>query len=291
MAAGDLITADWELEFNDLLIGGDTDFSVASVEGLLDFDVRTSDRELLRRHGLHAGDDFLSGRTVTVAVEVYNETSLDSAMQSFLEAFVPASGELGLAMQLPGIANGNKVRLNSRVRRRSSAVDLEWYRGIPVVIVELEATDPRLYAAAASSVSAVSITASTGGLDWDAGVTNQLQWPLSWGSFTSGEFTATNAGNFETPGVFTLQGPLTNPRVVNTTQGKKLDMGITLSASETLVIDTGARTILLGGTASRYSTLTSDSEWFQLGAGGDTIQLAADSGSGSISATWRSAWV
>lgn len=285
MAVGDLITGDWEMEYNDLLIGGDSDYAVAEVRGLLDLNVRTSDRALLRRHGLHPGEDFLSGRTVTVAVEVYSSSGLDQAVQDFLEAFVPAGGEQGLAMQLPGIANGAKVRLNSRVRRRSSAVDLEWYRGIPVILVELEATDPRLYAAAESSDTGRTISTTSGGLTWP------LTWPLAWGTAASGTFVATNAGNFETPATFTLSGPLTNPRIENVTQGKTLDFGITLSASETLVVDTAARTVLLGGTASRYSTLTTASEWFQLGAGGDTIRLAADSGSGSMDTTWRSAWV
>ena len=102
------------------------------------------------------------------------------------------------------------------------------------------------------------MTTTTGGLTFD------LTFDLTFSASSGGDtVTVTNDGNVPTPAVFTIDGPVSNPTIENTTLGKELSFDIVLGASDQLVVDTAARTVVLNGTASRYNTLTPDSEWFE----------------------------
>jgi len=289
MAVGDLITSDWELEYNGLLMGGDTAYSLSTVSGLLDLpDIKSGDQGRLRRHGLHAGDDFLGGRAVTVEFEVYGEddAAFEAAMESLLDATVPAGPEIGLAFQLPGVADGTKALVYARPRKRSVNMDTSYLYKLPTVTVEFFAVDPRIYSSQESS-SAVAVATTSGGLEFDASP------DLTFGTTgEGGTFNAENAGHFPAGITFRIDGPCSNPRIVNQTLDKTIEIDMTLAAGEYILVDTADRTVLLGGTASRYSTLTADSEWFDLGSGDNDIKFRASTSSGAtMTATWRSAWV
>ena len=65
MAVGDLVTEDYGFEYRGFAFGGSTsDFLVApGMTGFADLPgVAVADRQRLRRHGLHPGDDFMLGR-------------------------------------------------------------------------------------------------------------------------------------------------------------------------------------------------------------------------------------
>ena len=288
MAAGDLITTDWEVEFRDLLLGGDTDFSLVQVEGLVDIpDLRTGDQALLRRHGLHPGDDFLGARTVTLTFEVYGDTEaeLSTNMDALQGAFRPGLSEEPLVFQLPGVAEGNKAQVYARCRRRQSVIDRDWYYRLPLVVVEMVATDPRVYANTEDSVSA---DLPSGG----AGLTFNATFSLSFGgAISGGALNVTNDGTFPTPVAIKVEGPVTNPRITNTTLDKKLELDLVVADGDYVILDSATRTILLNGTASRYSSLTDDSEWWDLAPGVNAITYRASTATSStITLTARSAW-
>ena len=289
MMAGELVTADWEMEFRGLLIGGfDSPYSIVSVNGLLDLpDITTADQSRLRRHGLRAGDDFLGGRAVTVTMEVYGETdaAFSAAVQNLREALRPAVDEAPLVFQFPGITEGAKARVGARVRRIDWPVTETHFHRLDTVTVEFYCTDPRLYSDTLGSGSATLPTAG-GGLAFDATP------DFSFGATsTGGELSLTNAGNFPAPVVFRIDGPVQTPRIIHNGLGKELELSLTLTAGQFLILDSESRTVLLGGTASLYSSLVS-SEWFDLEPGENQISFrGATTGDGSISATYRSAWV
>jgi hypothetical protein len=53
MAEGDLITADWSLEYRGLLMAGEGEIAIARIEGLVDLPpVRSGDQPLLLRRRL-----------------------------------------------------------------------------------------------------------------------------------------------------------------------------------------------------------------------------------------------
>lgn len=289
MAAGDLITTDWEMEFRELLMGGATAYSIVSVEGLLDVpEISTSDQARLRRHGLRPGDDFLGGRTITVTMEVYGDDNqaFALALKELKEAFRPGLSEAPVVFQFPNVAEGAKVRSNVRARAMAWPITQTHFHRLDEVVIEFYSTDPRVYSNTVGADSATLPTAG-GGLSFDASP------DFSFGATsTGGELTLTNSGNFQTPVAFRIDGPVQTPRIIHEALDQELELDLTLATGEFIILDSESRTVLLGGTASRYSSLTTDSSWFDLEPGVNIISFrGASTAAGSLSATFRSAWV
>lgn len=288
MATGDLVTGDWRAEFRGLALGDGSPYELVAISGLLDLpEVRSSDRTLLRRHGLLPGDDFLGGRSVALTLEVQADDAgaLGAALDDLLEAFRVGPGEEPFVFQFPGVAGGGKRLVYARTRKRSAPLDLSFLYGRARVEVELFATDPRLYGFVEHSGTSPLPTAG-------GGVSFPMTYPVSFGALsTGGTIVATNAGTFPTSPFFRIDGPVTDPRIENLTTGESLVLDISVGAGEFLTIDVEARTVLLGGKASRYSSLESSSTWWDLEPGRNEVTFrAATPTSASLSMTWRSAW-
>lgn len=289
MAIGDLVTADWMLEFNGLQFGGTSPYNLLSITGLASQPgLTTSDRERLGRHGTLPGDDYLVGRSVIVELEAHATASVtfQTAMQNLLTALAPGGVEVPMVFQVPGLANGLKARIDVRPRKRDVGVTRGYYSQMAKVIVEFYATDPRIYANDAQT-SYTNLPIAGGGWTFNS------TFNLSFGALSSGgQITAVNSGSFSTPLAFRIDGPCVNPRVENSTTGQSWGADITLASGEYLIVDTDTRSVLLNGTASRYSTLASTSTWWDLPVGTSFINFrAGTSTSATISLTWRSAWV
>jgi len=102
----------------------------------------------------------------------------------------------------------------------------------------------------------------------------------------------TNIGNRATPINFILQGPIDNPVIFNNTSSHNLQFAISLSASDTLTINTRDRTVYLNGNINRRSTLVNP-DWFFLDPGTSNITFGGSSGTpGTTQLTmqFRSAW-
>ena len=280
------ITSDWQLEYNGLLLGSGTVYEVRQVSGIEDLpDVRTSDTPRPSDHGMFAGNDFAAGRTVEVDLEVTgtSDVSFRTSVDALAAVTAFRQTELPLTFRLPG---GVDKRIYVRPRRRALPVSLDYFFRIAPTTIQFYASDPRIYADSETSLS-LSLPTSTGGL------TFPIVWPISWGTATSGTAQAVNAGTFATRPVVTFTGPLTAPSIENVTTGQTFRMASTfeLLAGETLVVDFDSRTVLLNGTASRYSSVASNSQWWELPPGNSDIRLGATSGSGSATVTFRSAWL
>lgn len=102
--------------------------------------------------------------------------------------------------------------------------------------------------------------ASTGVFSASAGRAYPLVYPRVYGpSGTDGVVAVTNNGNTDTFPIIVLSagtGPMVNPQVT-LVGGLTLLFTTTLNAGDTLTIDTGARTVLLNGTAARNWPLPS----------------------------------
>lgn len=289
MAAGDLITSDYEIEFRGLLTGGESDIALVQIEGLVDLPpVRSADQILLRRHGAHPGDDFSDVRSIVVTYELHSATAAGFAdlVSDLQQAFSPGGVEIPFVFQIPGVAGGAKALIWARAKRRQLPVNLDWFYRQPLATIELVATDPLLYSASESS-GATSLPSAGGGLTFPATA------PLTFGAVsTGGTISAVNSGSFDTDITLRIDGPVTNPRVESLTAGKTIAVNITLATGEYLVIDTKARTVLLNGTASRYSSLDTSSRWFTLAPGTNEITFRASTPTvATLAAVWRSAWL
>lgn len=289
MAAGDLITADWQIEFGGLLIGDGTPYSIAQVQGLLEIpELRTADRQRLRRHGLTPGDDFLNGRSVTLTLEVFGETqeAFVLAVHDLQTALAPTTDASPLHFQIPGVATGVKAFVSCRARRVSAPIDLDFFYRIPVWVIEFFATDPLVYSAIEYSYVS-NLPSGGGGLNFNA------EPDFTFGAVSvGGTILATNAGTFNSSPTFRIDGPVTDPRIENVTTGQTLAFVGTVPSGDFLMLNVETRTVLLSGTASRYSWLAVGSEWWELVPGVNEVSFRASTPtSATMTMTWRSAWV
>ncbi len=88
-----------------------------------------------------------------------------------------------------------------------------------------------------------------------------------------------------------INGPVVDPFLENTATGEIVRLTGTLDAGDYLVVDSDARTVLLNGTASRYSWVSPGSTWWQLEPGANSVRYGATSGSGTGTLTSRSVWI
>jgi Phage tail protein len=287
MAIGDLVVEDLQFEYNGLLFGDCcvTGMDFIDAAGFDLVTVRTGDVNRPRDHGMIAGTDFLAGRTVDITLAVHGSTIAD--FDTKLDSLSLLSNGMGmtenpLVFQIPG---QTKRRINARLRKRNFPVDFGYVKGKAVtMILRFEATDPRIYDNTATTLG-ISLPVSSGGLGWPVG------WPLGWSSSTSGSATFFNAGTFETRPVVTFIGPLTSPNIQNLTTGLQWSSIFDLQSGDQLVVDFLQRTVLLNGTASRYSYVTAASNWWTLIPGNNVLTIGAAAGSGSATVTARSAWM
>lgn len=291
MAVGDLVTEDYGFEYRGFAFGGSTADSLLApgAGGFFDSaNISTNDRERLRRHGVHAGDDFYGGKELLIPIEVTADTTTE--WEAELLALKTAMrvdherGEDALVFQLPGIAGGGKRIINCRPRGLAVPIDFDWFYEIPIVIARFFSTKPFIYDSTLSETASAILTPSSSGLTWP------LTWPLNWGTSSATSFNVTNAGTDDAEWSAIIPGPVTNPTILHVTSGRSYGWNIALAAGEWLEIDSDARTVLLNGTASRYSTKVNGSEWFTLSPGANELSYRADSGTSTLSISHRSTW-
>lgn len=279
--------SDWQMTYNGLTFGASTVYGIQSITGLHDLpEVRTSDRARARNHGQFQGTDYLGGRDIDVGVTITSKHPSDATWQAFSQALVAGqTTEFPLTFQVPGVGLGGELQVAARVRKLSLPISMDYYNGVGRAAVQFHCTDPRLYS---STLETVNFTqASTSG-----GLTFNATFNLSFGgAATGGTAVCANNGEFDTPWVATISGPIVDPRIENVTTGEIIYFTGSLAAGETLVVGSQDRTVLLNGTASRYSWIKYGTQWFDLAPGNNTMRLAGASGTGTMTVNFRSAWI
>ncbi|MGE0344171.1 MAG: hypothetical protein AB7O86_14025 [Porticoccaceae bacterium] len=282
------ITADKQVEFDGLLLADR--YEIRQIVGLAGMPpVRTSDLTIAGRHGERGGFDYLAGRTVTLDIDVYAWSSAEfaDAVAELREVFQPRESGAGvLAFQLPGIAGGQTARLNCRPRRMALPLEPTYWADFATCSVELFAPDPVLYSDTAYEQT-TTLPSAGGGLEFD------VEFDAVFGAVsTGGTIFADNQGTWPADVVIRIDGPAVNPRVENLTTGQTIALSYNLGSGEYLLIDTQQRTVLLNGTASRYSALTDASTWWRLAPGvNDVTFRATTSTAATMTLSWRSAWL
>ena len=274
------------LTYNGVTIGAGQDLQVVELEGVWETpEVRTSDVDRSRAHGQWQGVDLLGGRAITATVQA-NVAIDDPAWTSVQSALVATGDELPLTLQLTGFAGGGQVSTDVRVRRVSVPVEVERYPfGAARLVVEWWATDPRFYSTSTSSESS-GISSPTG-----SGLTFNATFDLGFGgAIASGVINVLNGGNFAAPWVATITGPVTDPRIEHVDLGRTLEFDGEVQSGETLTVSSATKTVTLNG-ASRYSWLQPGSEWFDLPPGANQVRFGAQSGTGTGTLTFKSAWI
>lgn len=133
-------------------------------------------------------------------------------------------------------------------------------------------------------------TASVGLPTTAGGHVYPATYPRLYGDTGEGGFiNPANDGDFPFEPTFRINGPVTNPRITHQDLDRKLEFNITIADGSYLEVNVRDAEVLLNGTASRYGTLTNDSEWFPIMPGTNSLYYGAsafEAGS-SLVVTWR----
>ncbi|MER6364974.1 hypothetical protein [Kitasatospora sp. NPDC001527] len=271
------------MELGGVLLGGASAVVLHEPDGILDSpDLRTVRTTRIGRDGMRLGDDRLGGRSITLRMTV-----LDSPeTRARLLAVLRPNADTVLRFAVPGVAGG-AARAAVRVGERGTPLDALHIAGAVRIDVELQAADPYLYAD----------QVSTGEVRPDP--------PRGWGRLfplrfpfrfvrPTGDSAAADLvvrGTEDVWPVITLPGPLAHPVITNRA-GERLVIDLDIPAGESLVVDTGARTVRLNG-ADRYGSRAPESVWFPLRPGANRWVVNDMSGSNAVVAyvSWRDAWL
>ncbi|GAA0638295.1 hypothetical protein GCM10010174_70190 [Kutzneria viridogrisea] len=260
MTAGDLITADGQLEWRGALLGSATPFRLTKLEGWLDLtEMRGDDYDRPSRHGMYPGASLMGKRVVTFSflvkgVPLAQFQSMVDWMRA-LTAPVEQPVEQPLVIRL----GGQSWMTMARCKGRTLNVDKYYALGYTTGAIRWEATDPRLYSPAEHVLTTPLASPATTGLKFP------VQAPFDFGTGPTGGFlTATNTGSVASWPTLQIDGPVTGPVITNHATGERLafDPTVPITAGQSLVLDTDQRAVTLNG--GNASNLLLTRGWFPL---------------------------
>ena len=278
----------FQYQYAGLLLGDGTSYEVVKVVGLDDLpNLRNQSVSRARDHGYWFGGKFADTRLVQFEVDIVgvDDATFRANVEALTAATVIVQAESALVFQLPGMAGNRQLNCVPIKRMLPAEINYRFHAGRATVW--FEAVDPRIYDATLQSFT-IPVGVPASGLSFNA----TPNFTFGTGG-TTGVVTATNAGNFATRPVVVINGPVDNPTIENTTAGKHLTFAISLLNTDTLTVDLDARSVLLNGTASRRSTMSTDSQWWEIAPGNSQITYRANTvqvGSTAV-LSFRSAWL
>jgi Siphovirus-type tail component, C-terminal domain len=234
-------------------------------------------------HGAWASPQYYAARTMTLTVMASAPSqALRDQARATLQAAVPVS-DLAL------LTYGEPVPKQAWVRRSGKVSETYPTLADVVFSIGLVAPDPRKYGTAQKSVTKALAPPNPGGglvVPFTLPVTLQAAPPPA-------DVVATNAGNFETPLVAVITGPVTAPVLANLTTGQAVSWAsAALATGEQLVVDFLNRQAWLSpsvvsltpgvpSTGGTYYAADVPSSWWQLAPGANTLYYSGTSGNGS----------
>lgn len=264
------VAADYQYEFKSLLMGPLSNFTVEEVDGLLGPpNVNANDDDKGYHHGAYPGRHTLGARKIQMKISCIDRVNVETRLDELVAAFTPSSArtEYPLTFQRPG--KGVR-KVNCRVTRGPQPTS-NWNlaRGHIEVLIQLVATDPRVYANTALSQVITLASTASGSL-----------------SMSNAAATWDELDTFQgSPPVITIVGPAVNPRIANAAAANRsIKINHTLTAGQTIVIDVLNRTVLVNGTLN-YSVIPDDNQWWELMKGANNITYSRTGTTGTSTAT------
>lgn len=259
----------------------------SGITGLLDrASIRESFTDLVEADGASHGPFWLSRRAGTVTGVLFVgglNTAIVAAAESKLKRATRALRADGIFRWTPPDASSPR-QLRFRVQdgphitaRRPKAFQ-----------VTLVSADPY---ALSSTESSIVIT--PGAAAGEIGIPNPITNPITTSLAATGQQFVVNQGDAPTWPRFRIDGPITDPQVLNNTTGQLVGLNYDLGPGEFLDVYPQRGRILLNGTADRYSALDfANSSWWQLDPGSNDVRLlaAAFSSPAQLTVFWRDAY-
>lgn len=281
----------YQMQFNGYTIGAYTDVQLALLKGFRGLPaIRGGDVQKGGRDGSFPGLMLLDERIAEIDMQVWanaipSGSTVEQVLTELADAFniiEDPSIQLPLSVQLPGWTEPRVMFC--RPSNYDLDVDSDYNFNTPKPAVQLTANDPLIYSSTIRS-------AATGLPTPTAGLTFPVTFPVSFGSSTGGGTSVINAGNYTSPFVCTITGPVTNPTL--SIGDYTFGLTITLGVTDTIVIDMGARTVTLNGTAPRNNTVDTGSSWLGIPPGTSSIGVSSSDSTAvaaNFSFAWRDAW-
>lgn len=290
---GDLITADFQMQLGNLLLGAGTPYEMDGQAALVGWDdlppIDTADVPRPDAPGDYPGTYYPQSRIVTCQLSIHGDGAGHAANLAALRAATTAAlaAETPLAVRLAGLI----TYVSARTLQRSIPTGVNYAAGATAkAVLQFKATDPRRYVTNLSTATCSPPT-SSGGVTWP------ITWPITWSTLgTGGSVNVVNAGDFDTPPVIQIKGPLTTPFVVRQDTGDVLEFNTSLAAGDTIVVDVLADTVTLNGTqtGSLLSDRSAPVSSFRMPPGTTGLLLREAAGpdpSASMTVTYRSAYL
>jgi hypothetical protein len=247
-------------------------------------DLRLSGVDRPQDHGQFDGPSYLGSRIITAAGTAISPDRATALLARDIMSSVCSDPSQLYTLQVAEPGRPTRrclVRLNAATKvSEVNEAGFDWQ-------LQLRAPDPRRYD---DTETLITLTPPTGAV---GGITVPLTTPftISTSGLSTSSATATNAGTIATRPVITLYGPLVDPVIANLTAMRTLSFTLTLASGDYLEVDFDRRTVLLNGTASRTSALTSTAAWWELAPGGNDLAFTAGGGAGTAEIRFRSSWL
>jgi hypothetical protein len=259
----------------------------SGIAGLLDTaGVRESTSDLVERDGATHGPFYLSRRSGTIE-GLLLPSSLD------LVAIANAESKLKRAtraLRADGILRWTPPNDSTARQIRFRRQDGPRVTGRRPKVFQATLVSTDVYALGSNEQSVVITAGAAAG---ETGIANPITDPISTTLNATGQQFVVNQGDAPTWPRFRIDGPITNPQVLNNTTGELLALATTVNVGDYLMVYPALGRILLNGTADRYSALDfANSTWFQIGSGSNDIRLLASSFSSPAALTvyWQHAY-
>lgn len=273
MAAGALVTADGQIEWQGLLLGAGTPYRWRNLEGWLDLpDVRDADTDRPDTHGAFLGQLFAGRRLITYTwvTRGVDRASFPDAVNALRAATTIGDGsEHPLVVAL----HGRRHMVLARCIRRTLPTDRAYAIGYATGAIQWRATNPRI-------LELPQLTATTRlPAPRTSGVAFPLVFPVSFGAATppGGELLLTNRGNEAAQPVWRITGPVLGPAITNIDTGAVLgfDNDFEIPAGQSIELNHADRTVLVADFDVSRSHRLALRQWFDLPPGDTRVLFSA----------------
>ena len=280
--------ADYQVEFNGILMGPGTAYDIPPVWNFLDLAaLKTMDQARVWADGSWSGPDFADVLLPEMSVEVKGATAalFVAAVQALRSAFAPQTIAAPLWVKLPGFP---AMGIPAKTNKRKIPIDLTWNGNFSQAAVQWRCPDPVWQSVSRTitvSASSLAVSGMVFPLFAPASGTYVQPGALDFGSTTvsSSSGILTNSGNSPAWPIVVLNGPTTVPATIQI-DGNAVTYSQPIPAGQTLTIDyKSGRATLTGNvdrtyalTSRQFSAVSSTSSVFYSADGGNATVTVAD---------------
>jgi hypothetical protein len=246
---------------------------VTGVSGIDTAPLRITTDEHQGTDGTYIDSPYMSSRTIVVTGTLYTDPNDPDSLLLQLRRDYNRADVRPFYFQLPG----QPVRyINGQGGGCQYDIDTNRRIGSTPIQLTVLAGDPYIYDYPAQSSSCNLNLSSHVGMGFNA------FFNMGFGGAIPGTtMTVTNSGTHRAYPIITINGPATNPVLLDSSSGITMAFAITLGTQDQLVINCQNKSVILNGTQSRRNTLAG-LNWFSVPNGAqETVQFSADAGTGN----------